>query len=177
MLSAEEILSLGFVPGPPEAGVKDHPVAVDIDGQFGAVSWVYFNRSRAIARGWWCDATIYRYGPMGWGEVTAAADNTTAEQPFVRPHVPTNCAMSWIDWPSYCEVSSWDGIPGYPDRHMFFGIATVGTARLTVTTPDGRERDLRITPWNGAYVAVVVGETPVLTGYDATGAVLGTLDY
>ena len=105
------------------------------------------------------------------------ADNTTTDQPFARPQVPTNCDRSWIDWPSYCGVSSWDGIPGYPDRHMFFGIATVGTARLTVTTPDGRERELRITPWNGGYVAVVAGERSVLTGYGATGEVLGTVNY
>jgi hypothetical protein len=37
-------------------------------------------------------------------------------------------------------------------RLSFFGIAPVGTERLTVRV-DGRERELRITPWNGAYRA------------------------
>jgi hypothetical protein len=38
---------------------------------------------------------------------------------------------------------------------------------------DGRERDLRITPWCGAYVGVVAGATATLTGYGAEGRVLG----
>jgi len=39
------------------------------------------------------------------------------------------------------------------------------------------ERDLRITPWNGAYVAVLAGETATLAGYDASGQFLGASDF
>lgn len=60
---------------------------------------------------------------------------------------------------------------------MCFGIAPVGTARMTITDGTGRERDLRITPWNGAFVAVVRGTMHVLTGYDASGIVLGSTAY
>jgi hypothetical protein len=47
---------------------------------------------------------------------------------------------------------------------------------LTVRGEDGPERDLRITPWCGAYVAVVAGATAKLTGYDAAGRRLGAHD-
>ena len=35
-------------------------------------------------------------------------------------------------------------------------------------------RDVRITPWNGAYVVVAAALNSTLTGYDADGNVLGT---
>jgi hypothetical protein len=60
-------------------------------------------------------------------------------------------------------------------RHTFFGIAPAGTARLTVTDEAGRTRDLPITAWNGAYVAVVAGARSTLTGYDERGERLGSL--
>jgi hypothetical protein len=50
----------------------------------------------------------------------------------------------------------------------------VGTARLVVTDEAGRGRDLRVTAWNGAYVAVVSGLRSTLTGYDEHGDILGS---
>lgn len=38
-----------------------------------------------------------------------------------------------------------------------FGIAPIGSERLTIENDVGDLRDLRITPWNGAFVAVVEG--------------------
>jgi hypothetical protein len=46
---------------------------------------------------------------------------------------------------------------------------------LTVTDETGRTRDLQITPWNGAYVAIVAGAHSTLTGYDDHGERLGSL--
>ena len=79
--------------------------------------------------------------------------------------------MSWVDWHSNGGYAGWDEEPR--ERHSYFGIAVAGTARLTVTTTDGVERDVRITPWNGAYVVAAPGTHSTLTGYDAQGNVLG----
>jgi hypothetical protein len=46
---------------------------------------------------------------------------------------------------------------------------------LTVTAENGCERELRITPWNGAFVVVSLGTHSTLTGYDVDGNVRGTL--
>ena len=61
-------------------------------------------------------------------------------------------------------------------RFSFFGVAPAGSERLTVRDEEGHERDLRITPWNGAYVAAVAGETATLSGYDVSGHLLGAYD-
>jgi hypothetical protein len=58
---------------------------------------------------------------------------------------------------------------------VFFGIAPATTARLTVSDRAGRVRDLRITPWSGAYVAAVDGDYSRLTGYDRQGRQLGSV--
>lgn len=165
------------MPGPPVGNVDSYPLAVDIDGDVGAVSWALLNAHPHIDTGWWCEAVMYGHGPGGWGEITAGDDNTTSPTPFERPKVVTNSTMEWMDWGSQGGLAVW-GEPGDSDhieRHVLFGIAPVGTARLTVTTPDGRERDLRITPWNGAYVAVVEGDDSLLTGFGHGGELLGTI--
>jgi hypothetical protein len=51
-------------------------------------------------------------------------------------------------------------------RRSYFGIAPVHAARLTVTAADGCERELRVTPWNGAFVVASPGTHSTLTGYD-----------
>jgi hypothetical protein len=43
-----------------------------------------------------------------------------------------------------------------------------------VTDETGRTRDLQITPWNGAYVAIIAGTHSTLTGYDELGDRLGS---
>src|SRR4029453_16682051 len=93
-------------------------------------------------------------------------DNPTSTTPFQRP-----VEGDWIEWHSNRGGAGWDEEPRA--RFSFFGIAPSGTERLTVRDANGRERDLRITPWNGAYVAVVAGETATLTGYEASGQFLG----
>jgi hypothetical protein len=61
--------------------------------------------------------------------------------------------------------------------HSYFGIAPVTTARLTVTAAGGSERDIPITPFNGAYVVAVSGPESTLTGYSPDGRQLGTMSY
>jgi hypothetical protein len=63
------------------------------------------------------------------------------------------------------------------ERHSYFGIAPAGTTRLSVTTPDGRTRDVAITTWNGAWVVVAPGITSTLVGRNDAGLVLGAATF
>ena len=107
-------------------------------------------------------------GPAG-----GSHDNTTSRTPFERPKVATASTVAWLDWVSFGGAGCWTDAP--EERHSFFGIAPAGTERLTVTAAGDREREVPITPWNGAWVVVAPGRQSTLTGYDAGGDVLGTL--
>lgn len=146
-----------------------YPLAVDIDGDLGVVSFAALALHPHIDSGWWCVAQMFERSGAGWAG-SSEDDNTTSPTPFTRPLVAEN-GPGWLDWGSNCGLMGWgDG----DFRLMCFGIAPVGTARMTITDGTGRERDLRITPWNGAFVAVVRGTSHVLTGYDASDRVLGS---
>jgi hypothetical protein len=84
-----------------------------------------------------------------------------------------NSELSWVDWMSIGGAHEWPDEPRR--RQSYFGIAPVQTARLTVTAEDGRERELRITPWNGAFVVASPGTRSTLTGYDLEDNVLGSV--
>ena len=120
---------------------------------------------RYIAPGWRCEASIWVNGPRGWREVGGDHDSLTSQTPFERPARAENSNAGWCDWHSNGGAAVAGPADLDPWRHAFFGIAPVGTARLTVTDQTGAERDLAITPWNGAYVAVVSGLHSTLTGY------------
>jgi hypothetical protein len=83
-----------------------------------------------------------------------------------------NSTLTWLDWHSNCALAGIGDPQRY--RHMFFGIAPTSTARLTVSDETGRERDLAITAWCGAYVASVEGSFSRLAGYDHNGEPLGS---
>jgi hypothetical protein len=155
--------------GPYVHGVA-YPIAFDIDGALGAVSFGAWDLYPGMLEAqWWCTVELFvRYGD-GWGSCGGEHDNTTSATPFHRP-----ADGDWIEWHSNGGGGRWVEEPRA--RFSFFGIAPAGTERLTVRDEDGRERDLRITPWNGAYVAVVAGETATLSGYDASGHLLGAYD-
>lgn len=179
------ILEAGVVsplaPGTEPAGDdgQAHPLAVDIDGDLGAVSFAIFDPYPHIAGGWWCVAAcVQREADGSWPAFVACEhDNTTSPTPFTRPLIATN-GNGWIDWhsngPHFGFGVGDDGAEEW--RHSFFGIAPAGTARLVLADEHGRERDLRITPFNGAYVAYLRGTRSTLTGYDAGGAVLGSIE-
>ena len=172
---ASEILDAGALPPPPaeplSPGVR-HPLAFDRDGDLGAISFAVFDLHPRIARGMWCEALIYTRGRAGrWTEI-GEHDNTTSPCPFERPQSAENSEESWIDWHSN------DGLRQggtYECLTGFFGIAPVTTARLTVTAEGRTERDLRITPESGAYVAAVPAAAWTLTGYGMDGERLGAL--
>jgi hypothetical protein len=176
---ASEILDAGVVPPPPagrlEPGVR-YPLAVDRHADLGAISFAVLDLHPRIARGMWCEALAYARGRDGrWVEI-AEHDNTTSPRPFDRPREPENSEEAWIDWHSN------DGLrEGGTHEYLtgFFGIAPVTTARLTVTAAGQEERELRITPRSGAYVAVVAAAAWTLRGYRADGERLGehTLDH
>jgi hypothetical protein len=178
-LRASEILDAGVVPPPPagrlEPGVR-YPLALDLHGDLGAISFAVLDLHPRIPRGMWCEALMYSRGRNGrWVEI-AEHDNTTSPRPFERPRQPENSEETWIDWHSsdgLQEGGSHEYLTG------FFGIAPLTTARLTVTAAGEQERDLRITPRSGAYVAVVAAAAWTLTGYGAHGERLGehTLDH
>jgi hypothetical protein len=165
---ARAILGAGAVPPPPagplEPGVA-YSLAFDIDGDFAAVSFAIPDMYPEVAAGMWCLAVVYTRMEGAWAEY-GEHDNTTTPRPFERPARPENSVESWLDWHS-------NGLGG--DVHSFFGVAPHATARLTVTADAGEERELRITPSNGAYVAVVRGESSTLTGYAADGRRLGAI--
>jgi hypothetical protein len=129
-------------------------------------------RIRTWNRDGWCVAVRFKLVGGEWREHDDT-DNSTTQRPFERPTKAENSTSEWFAWHSN------GGSGGYGDplryHHMFFGIAPVGTARLVVTDETGRERDLAITPWCGAYVASVEGEFSRLTGYGENGELLGSV--
>jgi hypothetical protein len=157
--AALAVLEARHVPGPPappfEAGVG-YPLAFDVSGSIAAVSFAVLDD-----RGWWCRVVPFAYDGEAWRVTGGEYGGPTSPLPFQRP--------SDADWVAWTGHDAWDG-----ERHSSFGIAAARTARLTVTTPDGGERDVAITPWNGAYVVVAAHST--LTGYSADGTVFGSVD-
>ena len=165
------------MPGPPPRPWKRgtaYPLAFDVNGRLGAVSFALLDPYPEIAPGWWCLATSWVRGRKGWGEAGAETDNTTSPTPFERPRRAEASVHAWCDWHSNGGAAHWGDEDDDPWRHLFFGIAPAGTARLVVTDATGRERDLHITPWNGAYVAIVSGVESTLTGFDERGTILGS---
>ena len=171
-----DVLTAGAVPGRPappyERGVG-HPLALDICDRIGAVSFAVLDAYPEIAPGWWCLVEQFALVEGTWTPAGGSHDNTTSQTPFERPRAVSNSSLDWVDWASFGGVGGWDEEPR--ERHSYFGIAVTGTMRLTVTTEDGRERDVPITPWCGAWVVAAPGRHSTLTGYDATGSVLGTV--
>jgi hypothetical protein len=163
-VSGPEILESRQLPPAPtgdlEARVR-YPLAFDLVDDVGAVSFAVPELYPDIAPGMWCVAVVYRRLDGVWVEADEH-DNTTTAHPFRRPATVENSSVSWVDWHSNSLGSC-------------FGIATAATARLTVTT-NGVERDLRISPESGAYVAASYGPRTTLAGYAADGTRLGQLE-
>jgi hypothetical protein len=147
-----------------------YPLAFDAGELLGAVSFATWDPYPGdFEPEWWCVAQLFIRRDGQWHWCGGEHDNTTSATPFQRP-----AEGHWIEWHSNGPAPIWDDEPR--QRFSFFGIAPEGTARLTVRDEDGRERDLRITPWCGAYVGVVAGATATLTGYDAGGRRLGAYE-
>jgi hypothetical protein len=171
-----EVLASDRVPGPSspphDVGVG-YPLAFDVCGRIAAVSFAALDVYPDIASGWWCLVEQFIRSDGTWGPAGGEHDNTTSSTPFERPTCVENSELGWLDWLSFGGAPEWDDEPRR--RQSYFGIAPVQTARLTVTAEDGCERELRITPWNGAFVVVSPGTHSTLTGFDLQGNVLGTL--
>lgn len=173
------VLAAGRVDGPPRAPWRRdraYPLALDINATDGiaAVSFAILDMYPDIAPGWWCEAVTFARHDGRWIYAAGESDNTTAPDPFSRPHQASNSTHDWCEWHSNGTLAHWNRDDPPDWRHTFFGIAPSGTARLTVTDETGRTRDLQITPWNGAYVAIVAGTHSTLTGYDTHGNLLGS---
>jgi hypothetical protein len=157
------ILARGVVSGPPrepwERGTP-YPLALDVNGRHGAVSFAMLDPYPYIARGWWCAASIWANGPRGWGDVGGDHDNLTTQMPFERPTRAENSTVGWCDWHSNGGAAGWGPQDPDPWRHTFFGIAPVSTARLTVTDQTGAERDLRSRRGTGRTSPWSAGCTP-----------------
>jgi hypothetical protein len=172
-VSAPAILSSGLVPGPPDGPFVSgaaYPLAVDVNGRLGAVSYAALDPYPDIVPGWWCVACSFSLRDGRWWE-GSQDDNTTSSRPFERPAAVEN-GTAWLDWGSNGAIGEWEQEPR--EQHVFFGVAPSTTSRLVVTDRDGAGRDLSITPWCGAYVAVVAGTYSKLTGYDGDGRQLGS---
>jgi hypothetical protein len=173
------VLQAGHVPGPPEPPFQPgiaYPLAFDVHDGIAAVSFAALDTYPDTHRGWWCLVEQFALDDDGtWRHAGGAHDNTTTPTPFQRPTHPQNSRTAWIDWRSDGGRGEWDAHPMH--RHSYFGTAPTTTDRLTVTTDDDRTRDVAITPWSGAWIVVAPGTASTLTGYDATGAVLGTTTF
>jgi hypothetical protein len=171
-----EVLTTGRLPGPPspphEVGVG-YPLAFDVCGRIAAVSFAALDVYPDIALGWWCLVEQFSCSDGTWGAAGGEHDNTTSATPFERPTSEENSNLDWLDWVSFGGACEWDEEPRR--RQSYFGIALVRTARLTVTVEHGCERELRVTPWNGAFVVASPGTHSLLTGYDVEDNVLGML--
>ncbi|MBI5104187.1 MAG: hypothetical protein HZB46_04240 [Solirubrobacterales bacterium] len=169
------ILESGVVPGPPAGPFERHrayPLAVDRDGPRAAVLFAALDANPDLARGWWSVAVRFTREDGRWRDGDEE-DGFTTQRPFERPAVPENSRHTWVDWHTNGGFGDYGtDEPRY--RHMVFGIATAGTERLVVTDETGRERDLAITPWCGAYVATVEGAFSRLTGHGPDGRLLGS---
>jgi hypothetical protein len=168
------VLMARCVPGPPSppfAVGEAYPLAFDICDGIAAVSFAALGVYPDIDRGWWCMVEQFWLSDGYWQPAGGSHDNTTTATPFERPSATGNSKMRWIDWASDGGYGIWEQEPR--ERHSYFGIAPVGTAGLSVTMPDGRARDVAITPWNGAWVVVAPGATSTLVGRDAGSAILG----
>lgn len=173
---ARVMLKLGVMPEPPvEEPVRGraYPLAVDVHGRIGAVSFAVFGLDPDVEPGWWCLARHYVLRDGGWQDAGGEHAAVTAPDPFEAPASADRSESSWIDWTSAGGHGEWDDEPR--TRHLLFGIASAATARLTVTDEGGQERPLAITPWCGAYVAAVAGRTSRLTGYATGGEELGSI--
>jgi hypothetical protein len=175
--SGPSILAAGVVPGPPGGPFVEgraYPLGVDVDGTTGAVSYAALNPYPDIEPGWWCVDMGFTLVDDVWHDGDQD-DNSTTQRPFERPVEIENSTSTWFDWHSNGGLGDYGERMGDPPRyrHMFFGIAPTATARLTVSDETGRERELAITPWCGAYVASVEGAFSRLSGYDQHGEPLG----
>lgn len=171
-----EVLAAGRVPGPPNPPHEvevGYPLAFDVCGRIAAVSFAALDVYPDIARGWWCLVEQFSFSDGTWGGAGGEHDNTTSSAPFRRPTSVENSELDWLDWLSFGGADQWDDEPRR--RQSYFGIAPVHTARLTVTAADGCERELPVTPWNGAFVVASPGTHSTLTAYDVDDNVLGTL--
>lgn len=174
-LTAPTILTTGTVPGPPTPPFRRgraYPLAADVERDFAAVSFAALDPYDDLQTGWWCFVRLFALHDGRWREV-GEHDNTTTQRPFARPDQAENSTEAWVDWLSH-DYSQADAAEE-PVRHSFFGIAPKGTARLTVSVESGRERAVRITPWNGAFVVFVDGGPSTLIGYASDGRVLGSI--
>ena len=173
------MLAAGRVDGPPQAPWRRdraYPLALAINVADGiaAVSFAVPDMYPDIEPGWWCEAVTYSLRDDRWRHAGGESDNNTAADPFTRPRNATNSMHDWCDWHSNGGLMRWSKDDPPEWRHTFSGIAPHGTARLTVTDERGHTRALQITPWNGAYVAIVAGGHSTLTGFDARGDRLGS---
>jgi len=160
--------------GPYVHGVA-YPIAVDVDGMLGAVSFATWDLYPGMLEAqWWCTVELFAHYDGEWGSCGGEHDNTTSPTPFQRPYAAASDPDNWVHWHTNGPVGIWEQEPR--QRISFFGVAPMETERLVVRSKDGRERALRITAWNGAYVAVVAGDTATLTGYGANGRRLGAFD-
>lgn len=174
---APVMLRLGVVPGPPpEPPVpgRAYPVAVDVHDRLGAVSFVVLGLRPDAPGGWWCVTRQYALRGGTWQDADGEHAVPASPRPFDPPATAEDSPVAWVDRTSDGGHGEWDEEPNR--RHVLSGVATAATARLAVTDESGLTRDLAITPWCGAYVAVVAGASSRLTGYGAAGEELGSIE-
>ena len=166
---APVMLRLGVVPEPPSGAPvpgRAYPLAVDVHDRLGAVSFAVLD---GVSDGWWRLTRQYALRGGRWEDAGGEHDVETAS-PFAPPQTGDH---GWVERPADGGHGEWDEEP--VRRHLLSGIAAAATARLEVTDESDRTRDIAITPWCGAYVAVVAGASSRLTGYGAAGEELGSI--
>lgn len=174
---APVMLRLGVVPGPPSGSPvpgRAYPRAVDVHDRLGAVSFAVLGLRPEVADGWWCVTRQYALRGGTWQDAGGEHEVPTSSRPFEAPETPESSPVAWVDRPTDGGHGEWDEEP--QRRHVLSGSATAATARLAVTDESGRTRGIAITPWCGAYVAVVAGASSRLTGYGAAGEELGSVE-
>ena len=174
---APVMLRLGVVPGPPSGPPvpgSAYPLAVDVHDRLGAASFAVLGLHPEIADGWWCVTRQYALRGGTWQDAGGEHEVPATSRPFEPPATAEDSTVAWVDRPSDGGHGEWDDEPRR--RHVLSGVATATTARLAVTDESGRTRTIAITPWCGAYVAVVAGASSRLTGYGAAGEELGSIE-
>jgi hypothetical protein len=117
--------------GPHVHGVA-YPIAFDVDGVLGAVSFATWDMYPGMFEAqWWCTVELLVRHDGEWGSCAGEHDNTTGPTPFQRPRAAESDPNGWVDWHANGPAPTWEQEP--PQRLSFFGVAPVETARLTVT--------------------------------------------
>ena len=170
--SALAVAEAGAVPGPPPAGWDETSHVIAMHTTSRAVAVLTVGRSSSTAR-WFTTAIVFDRRDGGHLLPAEEYFDVAGNEPFCRPVVPSNSLLDWVDWPATGPKVTIESPGEEIRRRTFVGFVVPSVERLTVTIGDGRTRDVPITHYNGAFIAVADDHSFELNAYDKDGRRIG----